>query len=426
MPLNRRQNRAGGDVELYHNAANQLNHGHPGNHILNGIAYCCVPSGCNKLKSHPIIVAQPQDAVKVICNNDSCTHGEWMHGDCFAEWQEQIMTQLRSCSRARQWSEKQRRQNLWTKKGYDLIFRACECLCSRGTLKKNLDYFPPVSSNKIGKKKSKRHDKQLPALQKVSTGSNHTTNNRHQLRVRTASISSTGSSPPSSAGTPPSSSSLSKVSNFSLFADVEQAAAGNIFKRRIDLAAFNMLPKAEQNSYRIQMADEGPHGNDDIRCSVLSNLSTKKVTSLPCVLCGTKLTVYDRYPLIDGTLFLSPQPSNIAMQTERRTMYMHATCITCLLGVNQIQCITCNTPWTAGRRLILGSMYSYDIFAASPCCSNRLKCKRCDKQLLDPSSPKDYSFYSRDIECPHCFNVDTHFVKPLSRCISIYTKSICK
>ena len=49
--------------------------------------------------------------------------------------------------RARSWSEKQRRQNLWTKKGYDLIFRACFCKCKHGHLKKDLDWAPQASSS---------------------------------------------------------------------------------------------------------------------------------------------------------------------------------------------------------------------------------------------------------------------------------------
>jgi len=42
--------------------------------------------------------------------------------------------------RARSWSEKQRRQNLWTKKGYDLAYKACMCKCKRGHLRKDLDW----------------------------------------------------------------------------------------------------------------------------------------------------------------------------------------------------------------------------------------------------------------------------------------------
>ena len=52
--------------------------------------------------------------------------------------------------RARSWSEKQRRQNLWTKKGYDLVFRACTCKCKHGHLRKDPDWSPVhVNGGKI-------------------------------------------------------------------------------------------------------------------------------------------------------------------------------------------------------------------------------------------------------------------------------------
>ena len=50
-----------------------------------------------------------------------------------------MLAYLRSSGRARSWSEKQRVQNLWTKKGYDLAFKACDCKCGRGHLRQ-VDY----------------------------------------------------------------------------------------------------------------------------------------------------------------------------------------------------------------------------------------------------------------------------------------------
>ena len=72
---------------------------------------------------------------QVLCNNDACNQGIWMHGDCFREWESKVLAYLRSSGRARSWSEKQRVQNLWTKKGYDLAFKACDCKCGRGHLR---------------------------------------------------------------------------------------------------------------------------------------------------------------------------------------------------------------------------------------------------------------------------------------------------
>ena len=56
----------------------------------------------------------------------------------------------------------------------------------------------------------------------------------------------------------------------------------------------------------FQMEDDGHHGNDETRCFILSTLSAHRSCRTACVLCHQALIVYDRYPLIDGTFFLTP------------------------------------------------------------------------------------------------------------------------
>ena len=58
--------------------------------------------------------------------------------------------------------------------------------------------------------------------------------------------------------------------------------------------------------FHLQIEDEGKHGNDDTRMFVLSSLAAHKKTHMACILCKEMMMVYDRYPLIDGTFFLSP------------------------------------------------------------------------------------------------------------------------
>jgi len=93
---------------------------------------CCSPGSC-RFPEEPIDPEDPYDAVRVLCNNESCVEGRWMHKDCFEEFQQSVLAYLRSCGRARSWSEKQRLQNLWTKKGYDLAFKACDCKLLQST-----------------------------------------------------------------------------------------------------------------------------------------------------------------------------------------------------------------------------------------------------------------------------------------------------
>lgn len=63
------------------------------------------------------------EVVRVTCNNLQCDQGNFMHAECFTEWEGTVLNFLSSTGRARSWSVKQRQQNLWTKKGYDLAFK---------------------------------------------------------------------------------------------------------------------------------------------------------------------------------------------------------------------------------------------------------------------------------------------------------------
>lgn len=57
----------------------------------------------------------------------------------------------------------------------------------------------------------------------------------------------------------------------------------------------------------LQMEDEGNHGNDDTRCFILSTLASQGRSRVQCILCEENMLVFDRYPLVDGTFFLSPR-----------------------------------------------------------------------------------------------------------------------
>ncbi|CAD6215498.1 GSCOCG00000307001-RA-CDS [Cotesia congregata] len=125
------------------------------------------------------------------------------------------------------------------------------------------------------------------------------------------------------------------------------------------------------------MEDEGNHGNDDTRCFILSTLAALQWSRVSCVLCRAAMLVFDRYPLVDGTFFLSPRqhsPSCAEVKVEGRTQYLSAVCMTCLEGCGSapVRCRACTVQWD-GSSLVLGTMYSYDIFAAMPCCTERLK-----------------------------------------------------
>lgn len=141
--------------------------------LADNFTRCCVPTGdCFKLSTLDfglISLDDLRDCVRVICNNENCTSGQYMHRECFDAWEEGVLTYLKTIGRARSWSDRQRQQNLWTKKGYDLVFKACTCKCGRGHLKKDMDWTAPNVTNHSDedankKKKKKNRNNQKPAL----------------------------------------------------------------------------------------------------------------------------------------------------------------------------------------------------------------------------------------------------------------------
>ena len=130
---------------------------------------CCYPKGC--ISSD----LTPSDSVRFVCNNEQCDKSGFMHGECADAFEEDILTYLRSVGRARSWSDKQRRQNIWTKKGYDLIYKCCACSCGKGHLKKDLDYKPSDEGDSFQQVKSKRKkNKNQKPLLSVSPSCNST------------------------------------------------------------------------------------------------------------------------------------------------------------------------------------------------------------------------------------------------------------
>lgn len=430
MPHNRRQhvNHGGNQPPDLHLDAELIENHNP------TIIRCCVPTGCLE-EDTPINLDRANghnSIVKVECNNDHCNQSRFMHKICFDEWEQSVLTYLRSCGRARSWSEKQRLQNLWTKKGYDLAFKACSCKCGRGHLRKDLDWVAPRALevdnvNREKKKRRKHKSNYKPALGTVPL---------HQVllpvtppaapptsRGRANSLGSTesGSPPSSGAESPvsPAHTTAKKKGKVDFFSDRSRHGSGGngIFSRRLDFSSFNALPKHKINSYHIKMEDEGNHGNDETRCFILSSLAAAKTSRIPCVFCQNNLVIYDRYPLVDGTFFLSPRQhikTCIQVKLEGRNQNLYCVCMSCLEGwTTLMRCKFCFSPWD-GSHLILGTMYSFDILAATPCCTERLKCNKCHQLVVLPEQRLNFSDYSHPAPCPHCSAVDFHFIKSLS------------
>lgn len=395
----------------------------------NLVSECCVPTGCHL--EQLIHMDDLSNTVKVICNNEQCSQGRYMHRLCFDEWESSVLTFLRSTGRARSWSEKQRLQNLWTKKGYDLAYKACGCRCGKGHLRKDLDWTPPAAARGDDKKKKQRkkraNDKPVLSLNGAAAAAKPGQVPQPGVpvtRLRSSSMSSTGSggSPPSSSSEfPPSPTHAKRGSTAAFFPDRERHGSGGLFCRRQDYSSFNTLPWHKINSYNIKMEDEG--GSDDMRCFILSTLTANKMSRIPCIVCHNQMNVFDRYPLVDGTLFLSPRqhsPGAVQVRIDERPQFLNAVCMTCLEGwQGRLACRGCGSRWN-GRHLILGTMYAYDIFAATPCCEFRLRCTNCQELVIGADRSLQYfSDYSHSVCCAHCGARDYHFVKPLNTYVRV-------
>lgn len=380
---------------------------------------CCSPKCSILSELDPI--SPDSELVRMICSNDKCPISPFMHASCFTAFEEQMLSFLRGMSRAKNWSEKQRRQNLWTKKGYDLIFKFSTCRCNRGGLRRDLAYGGGVGvagggagdGTDKGKRKRKRSasGEKMAVPIRAGNGAVRARNSRLGSRTHNDSTSSENGGVVSSAPT--------VLTSLSGMGGGMPGAHMQPFAHRTDYAIFERhVPRHLVNSYHIKMEDDGYGAGDDTRSFVLSSLAHHRTSFVKCVLCSSKMTVYDQFPLLDGTFFLSPVRLNgsaLAVESKDSPSYMMAVCLRCLVGSNKVTCTYCLTPWNGNAHQI-GTMYSYDLFAACPCCPASLQCNKCKHPLADPKHlTLSFSQLSSKHKCGNCSANDFHFIKPISR-----------
>uniref|UniRef100_A0A8C9URQ2 Headcase middle domain-containing protein n=1 Tax=Spermophilus dauricus TaxID=99837 RepID=A0A8C9URQ2_SPEDA len=165
------------------------------------------------------------------------------------------------------------------------------------------------------------------------------------------------------------------------------------------------------------MEDDAQVGQgEDLRKFILAALSASHRNVVNCALCHRALPVFEQFPLVDGTLFLSPSRHDeieydVPCHLQGRLMHLYAVCVDCLEGVHKIICIKCKSRWD-GSWHQLGTMYTYDILAASPCCQVGMDSTQGvigDAQLLSISE------YNRVRGCLH-FGYFEGGGRPWKRC----------
>ena len=355
---------------------------------------CCSPRGC--VLGHIDTLSPEGGSVRMVCSNERCPYSQFMHGECFEAFEEQILSCLRGMSRARNWSEKQRRQNLWNKKGYDLVYKFCSCPCGKGNLRKDINHVIPDAAVSVATSAAVTVDKKKRRKKSTSLSDKSP---RDTLRVHSRS-GKTSDSVSSDNGT--------------------STSYMQPFAHRTDYSIFDQLvPRDLVNPYHIKMEDDGYAAGDETRSFVLSSLAFHRTSHVPCVLCEEQLVVFDRFPLINGTFYLSPvrpRPSSLEVEGKRDDpMFLSAVCLRCLVGHNSITCSFCSTQWN-GKCHQIGTMYTFDLFASIPCCPSSVLCLHCRQPLFDVNRIiPTFSQLSSQLECPHCGRKDYHCIKPLSR-----------
>ncbi|KAG7508306.1 hypothetical protein JOB18_009471 [Solea senegalensis] len=447
---------------------------------------CATPLGCSLGRA---IDLEKDEYQRVLCNNELCPYGNWMHLQCFYEWESSILVQFNCIGRARSWNEKQCRQNMWTKKGYDLAFRFCSCRCGQGHLKKDTDWYQVKRMHDERKKKPSERSagrtgacggavgsgdgffeelkKSKPTLGAAAGGGKQSHRASSQELPRRQSVDrqnsiergaaaggpfppglpqsspcgSPGQSPPTGFSLSPTAAcgpggaalrgsrqlgeflksavhmdpqrkhllmggALSRSGGCSVGAGAggphldpgsvlplplslalplhHRLTSGSIgdgahphpvqFLRRLDLSELlTHIPRHKLNTYHVRMEDDAQAGQgEELRRFILSALSASQRNVVNCALCHRALPVFEQFPLVDGTLFLSPSRHDeieydVPCHLQGRLMHLYAICVDCLEGVHKIVCIKCKSRWD-GSWHQLGTMYTYDILAASPCC----------------------------------------------------------
>lgn len=196
------------------------------------------------------------------------------------------------------------------------------------------------------------------------------------------------------------------------------------FKKRKDLRVLKLALSNERFREVAVKFGDGDEGGREISESVHRTLRRAKTTNMCCVYCKTDSQVYENFPIVDGTLFLTPvqrspqcvrfAEKNISgVKAER---YLGFVCVSCMEG-KKLSCTTCRMAWN-GSFFQVGTMYSYDILSATPCCEKVVCCNKCTRPVIDMTKGEAqhlyFSNFSARTACPHCGDEDFHFIKPLS------------
>ena len=199
-----------------------------------------------------------------------------------------------------------------------------------------------------------------------------------------------------------------------------------VFKKRKDLRVLKAVLSTERFRKVTMMFGDGDEGGREIVESVHRAMRSSNTGSVSCLFCNNDSQVYENFPIVDGTLFLSPvklsktcvrfdeQHSSNRLDSARHMCFI---CVGCLEGKpKKLECSSCLATWN-GSFFQVGTLYSYNILSAIPCCEWKVSCKSCSKPIIDwkngDASTLFFSHFSSKAICPHCNVDDYHYIKSL-------------
>ncbi|CAJ0924688.1 unnamed protein product, partial [Mesorhabditis belari] len=81
------------------------------------------------------LVGEDEEGRMLCCTNPACPHMTTLvHDRCMDAFEEHLVKILQNSGSARGWTDGQRRQNLWEKKGQALVGKVCRCRCGGGVV----------------------------------------------------------------------------------------------------------------------------------------------------------------------------------------------------------------------------------------------------------------------------------------------------
>jgi len=86
----------------------------------------------------------PGEVVRMVCSNEACPFNQYVPLTTFQQFEDYVLMALKKAPRARGWTPEQCRTNLWTKKGYELVYRACGCNCGKGFVRRDMQFLEPM------------------------------------------------------------------------------------------------------------------------------------------------------------------------------------------------------------------------------------------------------------------------------------------